>query len=290
LAYSNGPGGATALPFEHYEMLEPETRNATITTLKSLVATGASETRRDRVELVGLGFHTPNASLTHGLENTLGYNPVRLAVYSRAVGAGDTSGSPGDRKFTLLFPSYRSALADRLGLRYIATGVPIEEIDTSLTPGDLPLVARTPGGFIYENERAWPRVRFATGTIGGDFARIIETGQGLADASTIVIEGQLGATASTGEPGSVRIVSYANTEVVLEASSASGGYVVLHDIWHPWWRATVDGAAAEIIRADVLFRAVRVGPGHHVVRFTFEPVAGALATVLARLKGRQGGG
>lgn len=281
LGYSNGPGGASALPTEYYEMLEPSTRNGTITALKSLVAAGGNDVRRDRVELVGLGFHTPNASLTHGLENTLGYNPVRLDVYSRAAGAGDTAGSPGDRKFTPLFPSYRSALANRLGLRYIATGVPIEEIDKGLKPGDLPLLARTADGFIYENAQAWPRVRFATAAVPGDFARMIATGEGLADdASTIVVERGADTAAGKREPGRVRIVSYANTEVVLEAESAAGGYAVLHDLWHPWWRATVDGEPADIIRADVLFRAVRIGPGRHEIRFTFHPVPGALAAVL----------
>ena len=88
LAYNNGPNGATALPTATYDVLEPGTRNATIALLKEKVV--QNETRRDRIELAGLGFHWPNASLTHGLENTLGYNPLRLGLYSEATGAGDT--------------------------------------------------------------------------------------------------------------------------------------------------------------------------------------------------------
>ena len=49
---------------------------------------------------------------------------------------------------------------------------------------------------------------------------------------------------------------------------------MLNDIWHPWWEATVDGKPAEILRANVMFRAVEVPPGAHVVRFTFHPFAG----------------
>ncbi len=116
LAYSNGPGGATALPPATFEVLEPKSRNDTIALLKAKVEAGKSETRRDRVELVGFGFHWPNASLTHGLENTLGYNPVRLADYSRALGAGDHAGLPEQKGFSPLLPSYRSHLADLLGL------------------------------------------------------------------------------------------------------------------------------------------------------------------------------
>ena len=62
----------------------------------------------------------------------------------------------------------------------------------------------------------------------------------------------------------------------MEADSPGGGWVVLNDLWHPWWFAEVDGKAAELLRANVLFRAVAVPAGRHVVRFTFRPIAGAL--------------
>ncbi|MFM9768037.1 hypothetical protein, partial [Streptomyces scabiei] len=129
LAVSNGPGSATALPPSEYDMLSPTTKNETIDILKRKTAESRSATRRDRVELAGLGFAWPNASETHGLENTLGYNPLRLELYSLATGAGDTVGSPGDRQFTPLFPSYKSPLANLLGLRYIATSIPLSALD-----------------------------------------------------------------------------------------------------------------------------------------------------------------
>jgi hypothetical protein len=50
---------------------------------------------------------------------------------------------------------------------------------------------------------------------------------------------------------------------------------VLNDVWHPWWRAELDGAPAPMLKANVLFRAVAVGPGRHRVRFAFHPFAGA---------------
>ena len=174
LAYNNGPSSSTAQPPAMYEVLEPDTRNATIAILKSKVV--ADDTRRDRIELAGLGFHWPNASLTHRLENTLGYNPVRLALYSEATGAEDHVGLPDQRKFSPLFPSYRSTLANLLGLRFIATGAPIESMDPSLKAGDLPLVARTSDGYIYENPDAIPRVLFATEARAADFGRMLADG------------------------------------------------------------------------------------------------------------------
>lgn len=283
LAYNNGPNGATALPPSTYDVLEPNTRNATIATLKERVV--RNDTRRDRVELAGLGFHWPNASLTHGLENTLGYNPLRLGLYSAATGAGDHVGLPDQRTFSPLFPSYRSTLANLLGLRFIVTGVTIETIDRRLKPGDLPLVARTDDGFIYENPAAMDRVLFATHARSADFARILRDGKWPdADLRTTVLLEGAPAASSPRRPGQVRLVSYRNAEVVLEADSPDGGWVVLNDIWHPWWFADVDGQGTELLRANVLFRAVAVPPGRHSVRFSFHPIRGALAQILGRAR------
>jgi hypothetical protein len=278
LAYNNGPSSATAQPPAMYEVLEPDSRNATIAILKSKVV--ANATRRDRIELAGLGFHWPNAGLTHRLENTLGYNPVRLSLYSRATAAEDHVGLPDQRKFSPLFPSYRSTLANLLGLRFIVTGAPIESIDRHLAADAFPLVARTSDGFIYENPDAFPRVLFATEARSADFPRLLADGRwpDVDLHSTVLLEHvPPGAAPAARRPGAARILSYRNTEVVVEADSPDGGWLVLNDLWHHWWFAEIDGKAAPIERANVLFRAVAMPPGRHTVRFTFRPVAGAWA-------------
>ena len=276
LAYHNGPTLASALPPSTYDVLQPTTNNATIAILKSKVVD--DERRRDRIELTGLGFHWPNASLTHSLENTLGYNPLRLRLYSEATGAEDHVGLPDQRKFSPLFPSYRSKLAGLLGLRFIAAGAPIDTIDHKLKPGDLPLVARTSDGFIYENPNTYDRVLFATAAQSADFDRLLKDGQwpDVDLKTTVLLEDAPPARATPARPGQVRIASYDNTAIVLDADSPDGGWVVLNDVWHPWWFAEVDGLPALILRANVLFRAVAVPPGQHKVRFTFRPLAGAL--------------
>lgn len=287
LAYSNGPGSATARPASWYEILEPTSRNEVIALLKRKTAVDRSDTIRDRVELIGLGFHTPNACLTHKLECTLGYNPLRSGLYSRATGAQDNAGLPEERKFTPLFPSYRSQLADLLGLRYIASPVPIMEIDKQLPPGALTEIAHTKDGYVYENPRALPRVLFASSARKADFDMLLATGHWPdADLRTTVLLEAPSATASPPRaPGSARIEDYRNTDIQIAADSPDGGWVVLNDVWQPWWFVEVDGVPAEILRANVLFRAVAVPPGRHEVRFRFRPVKGAIQELLARRKG-----
>ncbi len=47
----------------------------------------------------------------------------------------------------------------------------------------------------------------------------------------------------------------------------------------------IDGVEADILRANVIFRAVQVPPGKFTVRFTFEPLHGAWKELRAKLRG-----
>src|SRR5215212_542372 len=173
LASNNGPNESTALPPAVYEVLRPESRDPLLGALQAHLGEGSL----DRIELTGLGFHWPNASLVHRLHNVLGYDPVRLALYAAATGAEDTVALPAQRKFSPLFPSYRSTLADLLGLRFIATGAPIETIDPKLRPGDLKRLGSYGGRYLYENPRAMPRALFADRAASADFAAMLKSGE-----------------------------------------------------------------------------------------------------------------
>jgi hypothetical protein len=59
--------------------------------------------------------------------------------------------------------------------------------------------------------------------------------------------------------------------IVIGAAATADSYLVLSDSWYPGWRATVDGAEVPIERANLLFRAVRLTRGEHVVEFRYEP-------------------
>lgn len=288
LSVNNGPSESTALPAQTYDVLRKDSTNDTIALLKRETARTAAPDRRDRIELAGIGFHWPNASLVHDLDNTLGYNPLRLGLYTKATGAGDHVALPDQRTFSPLMPGYRSLLADMLGLRFIATGVPVEQIDKRLKPGDLRQIARTKDAFVYENPRALPRVLLVTDARKADFDVILKTGEWPKDFDprrTVLLDrdppplptGPLG-------PDSVAIRDYGTTTVTLAAETARGGYLVLNDVWHHWWQVEIDGQPAELLRANVLFRAVVVPPGKSTVRFVFRPLQGLWHDIVAHLR------
>jgi hypothetical protein len=297
LAFNNGPNESTALPTENFTMLDPEKPSETIRFIKALAQQPPGSARRDRVELAGLGFEWPNTAMVHGFDHTLGYNPLRLADFTRAVGAEDSIIGPNQRRFTPLFPSYRCRLANLLGLRYIVTPVPIDRIDGTSKPADLRFMGRTPDGYVYENPDALPRVLFVRNWQIADFSSIMRDGKWPpADpSSTVLLDARptMPPPLTFEEPDAflapnVRIVRYENTIIDIEVETAMPGFVVLNDVWHPWWFATIDGLPARVHKANVLFRAVTVGPGRHSIRFEFAPVAGALQELRSKLSAYRG--
>ena len=287
LRWNNAPHESTALPREQFDALRQGTKNETVQLLRTKLAATAAPDRRDRVELIGIGYHWPNLSLAQGFEQVFGHNPLRLRWFFDATHTGDTVAIPSQRIFSPLYPSYRSAFADLLGLRFIATGVPVEQIDTSLKPGDLNFIAHTKDAYIYENPRALPRVMLFSDWRLADFDDLINNGWPDADPRRTVLlkRAPVGiARVSGGPPGTARLVHYANTEVVVEVTAPVDEILVLNDVWHPWWRATVDGVQTDIFKANVIFRAVLVPRGKHVVRFTFHPFMGSIAEMAARIR------
>ncbi|MBN8964032.1 MAG: hypothetical protein J0H89_01330 [Rhizobiales bacterium] len=243
----------------------------------------AAPDRRDRVELIGIAYHWPNIGLIHDFDHLFGHNPLRLADFQAATAAYDTTADP-QRPFTALLPSYRSTLEDLFGVRFVVLGAPIEKIEPSLPPGMLELVGRTKDAYLYENKRALPRVLLATEWRLADFAAMLRDGNwpDVDPRRTVLLERPPANVPAAAAGGTARILHYRNTDIAIEADAPNGGFVVLNDIWHPWWRATVDGKPADILKANVLFRAVVVPPGKHVVRFSFHPLAGAFAELKAR--------
>ncbi len=228
--------------------------------------------------------------LIHGCEQVFGHNPLRLKWFYEATHVGDTVAAANQRRFSPLYPSYRSVFADLFGVRLIATGVPAEQIDKSLRPGDLNFIARTKDAYVYENPRALPRVMLVGEWKIADFDKLIADGwpADVDPQKTVLLEKapHPAAPAVSGSPGSARLMRYGNTDIEVEVNARSSGILVLNDVWHPWWRATIDGAETEVMRANVIFRAIAVPPGRHTVRFTFEPLRGAWRELRAKVNGR----
>jgi prepilin-type N-terminal cleavage/methylation domain-containing protein len=81
------------------------------------------------------------------------------------------------------------------------------------------------------------------------------------------------ARAGPPRPASARITRDTPNDVIVDAALPTAGVLVLRDSYDPSWHASVDGADAEVVRANGIFRAVALPAGRHEVRFTYRPEA-----------------
>ncbi len=78
------------------------------------------------------------------------------------------------------------------------------------------------------------------------------------------------ATRCGNSPGDVQITSYEPERVELRLDALdSSEYLILSDTWYPGWEALLDGQPATILRANGLFRAIRVSQGTHEIIMTY---------------------
>jgi hypothetical protein len=90
---------------------------------------------------------------------------------------------------------------------------------------------------------------------------------------TVVLTGDEGLAAEVQQlpSGEARVISYTAQRVEIAVNASAEGYLLLTDAYYPGWTATVDAVPAEIVRANILFRAVAVPAGESRVVFEYRP-------------------
>ncbi len=237
-----------------------------------------------RIEILGLCGAWQNASMVLKLENTLGYNPLRISDYERAVGPGENAEDPNQRHFPGTFRGYRSALASLLGLEYLVLGRPLTNLPRHFPrPSHIQQFYIGDSMYIYKLGEAAPRTYVATKIIPADSEAVINDavlpdfnhatealidGASLSNLSAPLLDG----TASEGQTKAT-VTSYTDNAVTIDATTDHPGVVVLHDLFYPGWEVRVDGVKKPILHTNILFRGVEIPAGHHSVEFSFHPVS-----------------
>ncbi len=215
---------------------------------------------------IATGAWQPNMPMIERLYAARGvYNPLELANYNVYMGAVGYRGSP----------QYNA-----LGIKYVIGGKKEPPGDTTFL---VPVFDDDPAVTIYLNTLALPRamILFNSQIVDDHDAAFAATHDDAFDPARVVIleHGQ----ALTGEPGqaALTIDRYDPNAVAFTVATDRPAYFFLSDVYHPDWRATVDGRPATIEVANYAFRAVLLEPGRHTVEMRFRPsgwAAGVVAT------------
>jgi hypothetical protein len=275
----------------YYEVLrQPDAADAQVlAVLERPLREAQAAGERPRVEILGMGGPWQNLAVVRGLEAINGYNPLRIGFYDRLVSPGEGNWLASLRDFPPSFEGYDCALAHALGLEFLVLDRPIEDVPHLARRPVADVLLAGPRAWIYRLHDAAPRLKFTTRVEVADADALRGDGQLLNSPSPdhALIDDGTSPTRSYGaalnaDAGSAQIVAWRTDRVEIEANSASGGMLVLHDTYYPGWVAEIDGRAAPILRADVLFRGVEMPPGRHHVVFRFAPFSPA--NLLSALK------
>jgi len=134
--------------------------------------------------------------------------------------------------------------------------------------------------FLYDwGEHVNPRVSVVAGArVVSDLRKQVETlFQPDWDAAvTMIVERE---PAVAGQPGppvapAAILVKDSSNHVIADAGAgAEGGYFLMIDSFTSDWRATVDGQPADMVRANALFRGIRLAPGRHRIEMVYRPAS-----------------
>jgi len=266
---------------------------ATALGLVSYLEGGASLAQGTPVGVVEIGF---DSNITHTFELRAGehtaeglYGPH--VMHTRAtVGGNFWPGEPRGNDYVARLrwqhPSVPLTISVRATLpegRLVVRGVSLVDERTGSFQA---LVLSDRGHFrlvhsgdvkVYENLDVLPRaflVHKAKVVGDSDTASLLSMESGFDPATEVLLADgtELDFPLPEGKE-SVVVRHYAPEWIEIEVSAVAPGYLVLSDAWYPGWEARVDSTPVPVRRANLLFRAIAVDTGIHVVEFTFRPMS-----------------
>jgi hypothetical protein len=257
--------GSTGLIMRSYNPTVPASLSYPVTPdvqqLKSIVGNG-------EVLFADNSFGPPATGLWFGIHDVGSYDSIGLRwhdeLYRRVFHTPDT------RMERL--PSCLEGL-QLFGVKWVVGGNGTFGDGTALAPtgsiGGIPYYAvpASPTSLLVADSRAVPRDAKALPMVSGcDFD----------SARQVVVDADSsggGAAAPGNEATAVTATVHSNntspSSVVETTSSSEAGWLVVKEAWAPGWRATVDGRSEPVQRVDMAFLGVHLGPGRHVIRFSY---------------------
>jgi hypothetical protein len=183
----------------------------------------------------------PQANMLNRLASLNGYGPFQLRAYSDMMADMNHDGLIYDEELLT------SGALDAWACRYVIIKHSDRPWPTPLQDGTrYRLCAQADDFLVFENRRVLPHVR-----------RI--------DPPTTMTDG--------GDGFSIRWINYGENRLAFEVETDQSATFLLADPYFPDWRTTLDGEPVEVIRAQGIFRAIRVPAGRHIIGMHYAPAS-----------------
>jgi Bacterial membrane protein YfhO len=252
------------------------------------------------------GLVTLAQAVTHGLETADGNDPFQFSHYVRWVNAATgcdletysvsvptCAGNEVDPQ-AYLRTQPDSKLLGAGNVRYVVTDHALSQWSS--------LVWQSDSVRVYENPDAlpWAFVVSAALVEIDDATALAELqSRGPTKVATVTREPEY-ALSPDAAYHAARVIHRASNRIEVQADGP--GWLVLSETWAPGWRASMDGAQAQVYRTDVAFRGLPLPEGSHTVTLTYAPtgwlwgrwaslvgIMATVATIAAALWNRQRG-
>jgi hypothetical protein len=240
-----------------------------------------------------------STAMIYPLQSAAGYEsllPARIQNFWRVVAGGEAPQELASHPLIYAYdPQFdlaklRPGLLARAG---VATVVALPaDVDHSLVPAGLALRYGGSDGRLFAVAKALPRAYMVGGCeqvaspldalkrfVADDFA----------PTRTVLLETHFlehsegSCSGSPGSAGTASVLKRSPNSLVVYARATRPGWLVVNDSWDSGWSATVDGRASDALAANYAFRAVRLSPGEHTVRFSYEPPSFRVGAALSAL-------
>ncbi|MGH9258228.1 MAG: YfhO family protein [Vicinamibacterales bacterium] len=231
-----------------------------------------------------------------GLELAAGPDPFNMRHYQRYLDLlrYAEARAPRAEDWTIIDDIRRYDMLDALNVLYVVAPSPID------APADrFSLIAafdnqpqfrfheavQAGSVYVYRNRRFLARAFFVSNVVSAtdedDMARVVET---VNVRDTAVVVAPAGSGSSVADAGdSVKILRSTPGALEIAVQNAQRRFLVVSEVWHPGWHASVDGRPATVYQADIALLGLWLEPGAHAVELRFWPpglTVGLMVTLL----------